>query len=102
MKRTLYLMLVVVAIITACKSKTKTASNDADAIRSIEDQWAVAVRTKDINKVLSIYASDAVEMPPDEPIAVGREAIKKGWESWFSDTTYLHNTITYKLDTVEV
>jgi uncharacterized protein (TIGR02246 family) len=95
-------MLVVVIIITACKSKTKTSSNDVDAIRKIEDQWAVAIRTKDINKVLSIYVSDAVEMPPNESIAVGTEAIKKGWKSWFSDTTYLHNEITYKLDTIEV
>jgi ketosteroid isomerase-like protein len=102
MGRTFYLMLVVVIIITACKSKTKTSSNDYDAIRNIEEQWAVAIRTKDINKVLSIYASDAVEMPPNEPIVVGTEAIKKGWEEWFSDTTYLHNEITYKLDTIEV
>jgi ketosteroid isomerase-like protein len=30
------------------------------------------------------------------------EAIKKGWEEWFSDTTYLHNETTSKIDTIVV
>ncbi|MCX6262043.1 MAG: DUF4440 domain-containing protein [Bacteroidia bacterium] len=95
-------MLVAVMIITACQSKTKTASNDADAIRNIEDQWAVANKAKDINKVVSIFASDAVVMEPNKPINVGIEAIKKSWELWFSDTTFLHNTITLTTDNIEV
>lgn len=64
MEKTFYLMLVTVMIITACQSKTKTASNDADAIRNIEDQWAVANKAKDINKVVSIFTSDAVVIEP--------------------------------------
>ena len=55
-----------------------------------------------LNKVLDIYAPDAIEMPPNEPIAIGREAIKKGWEEWFNDTTYLHKEITSKIDTIVV
>ena len=94
MGKTFYLILFAVMIITSCQTKTNPASEDVDVIRKIEDQWAFAIKTKDINKVLSIYASDAIEMPPDEPIVVGTEAIKKGWESWFSNTTYLFNTIT--------
>jgi ketosteroid isomerase-like protein len=61
-------MFVAVMIITACQSKTKTTSDDTDAIRNIEDQWAVATKTKDINKIVSLFVSDAVEMPPNEPI----------------------------------
>jgi ketosteroid isomerase-like protein len=102
MKKTLYVMLVAVMIITACQSKTKTSSNDADAIRNIEDQWAVANKTKDINKVVSLITSDAVMIEPNKPITVGIEAIKKSWELWFSDTTYLHNTYTQTTDNIEV
>jgi ketosteroid isomerase-like protein len=102
MKRTLYLMLVAVTIITACQSKTKTASNDADAIRNIEDQWVAANKAKDINKAVSFFASDAVVMEPNKPITVGIEAIKKSWELWFSDTTFLHNTIIGTTDNIEV
>jgi uncharacterized protein (TIGR02246 family) len=102
MKKTFYVLLVAVMIITACQSKTKTASNDADVIRNIEDQWLVANKSKDINKVVSIFKSDAVVIEPNKPISVGIEAIRKSWELWFSDTTYLHNTITQTIDTIEV
>lgn len=102
MKKTFYPMLFAVMIITACQSKSKTTIDETNAIRNIEDQWAVATKTKDINKIVSLFVSDAVEMPPNEPIAVGIKAIKKGWELWFSDTTYLHNAYTFKIDTIEV
>jgi ketosteroid isomerase-like protein len=86
---------------------TKTPSVDtraeADAIRNIEDQWTAANKAKDINKAVSFFASDAVSMEPNKPISdIGIEAIRKSWESWFSDTTYLHNTITMTIDTIEV
>jgi len=102
MKKTLYVMVVAVMIITACQFKTKTTSNDADAIRNIEDQWVAANKAKDINKVVSIFASDAVVMEPNKPISVGIEAIKKSWELWFSDTTFLHSTITGTTDNIEI
>jgi ketosteroid isomerase-like protein len=102
MKKTFYLMVLAVMIITACQSKTKTASNDAEAIRNIEDQWVAANKAKDINKAVSFFASDAVVMEPNKPIIVGIEVIKKSWELWFSDTTFLHNTITGTTDNIEV
>jgi ketosteroid isomerase-like protein len=75
---------------------------DADEIRNIEAQWAAANKAKDINKAVGFFASDAVQMDPNKPISLGIEAIRRSWESWFSDTTYLHNTITLKIDTIEV
>jgi len=102
MERTFYLMVVAVLFISSCKSKTKTASYDIVAIREIQDQSVTAVRGKDINKILSNYASDAIEMPPDEPIAFGIEDIKKGWGIWFSDTTCLHSKFSEKVENIEV
>jgi ketosteroid isomerase-like protein len=102
MKRTFYLSLFAGILVTGCQFKANSNLSDVETIRKIENQWANAVRTKDLNKVLDIYASDAIEMPPNEPIAIGREAIKKGWEEWFNDTTYLHNEITSKIDTIVV
>jgi ketosteroid isomerase-like protein len=78
MKRTSYLSLFAVIIVTGCQFKANSNSSDVETIRKIDNQWANAVRTKDLNKVLDIYASDAIEMPPNEPVAIGREAIKKG------------------------
>jgi len=102
MKGTSYLSLFTVIIVTGCQFKANSNSSDVETIRKIDNQWANAVRTKDLNKVLDIYASDAIEMPPNEPVAIGREAIKKRWEDWFSDTTYLHNEIRCKIDTIVV
>lgn len=102
MKRTFYLSLFVVFIFTGCKFKMNSNSSDVEAIRKIENEWADAIRTKDLNKVLDIYAPDAIEMPPNEPVAIGIEAIKKGWEEWFNDTTYLHNETTSEIDTIVI
>jgi|WetSurSiteA1Bulk_404760.scaffolds.fasta_scaffold91811_2 ketosteroid isomerase-like protein len=102
MKRTFNLTIVAAMIITSCRSETKTASDDVDAIRNIQDQSVAAVRAKDITFIRSIYSSDAIEMPPDEPMTIGIEDIMKGWEQWFSDTTYLHNSFTEKTDNIEV
>jgi ketosteroid isomerase-like protein len=90
-------------ILIGCNSTPKVdLVAEAESIRNIEDQWVAANKAKDINKVISIFASDAVLMDPNKPITVGIDAIKKSWELWFSDTTYLHNTIVYTIDNIEV
>ncbi len=90
-------------ILIGCNSTPKVDMvAEAEAIRNIEDQWVAANKAKDINKVISIFASDAVMLEPNKPISIGTEAIKKSWELWFSDTTYLHNTITQTTDNIEV
>ena len=95
-------MLVAVLIFTGCQSYTKEASDNINAIRNIQDQSVAAVRAKDINQIPNSYSSDAIEMPPNEPIAVGIDAIKKGWELWFSDTTLMHEKFIEKVDNIEV
>ena len=97
-------MLVAVTIITACQLKTASvdARSEANAIRNLEDQWTVANKAKDIDKIVSFFASDAVVMEPNMPISVGIEAIRKSQESWFSDTTVLYNTFTATIDTIEI
>ena len=95
-------MLAVLIIITACQSKTKTSSNDADAIRSLEEHWTEANKTKDIDKIVSFFASDAVVMEPNKPISIGLQSIRKSQESWFADTTVHYNTYTSIISNIEV
>lgn len=102
MRKTFNIIVGAVMIITACQSNTKKASDDINAIRNIQDQSVAAVRAKDINQILNSYSSDAIEMPPNEPITVGIEAIKKGWELWFSDTTLMHEKFIETVDNIEV
>jgi ketosteroid isomerase-like protein len=47
------------------------------------DAWMNAVAEKDINAIASIYASDAVYMPPLQPRHAGKEAVLAVWRTYF-------------------
>jgi ketosteroid isomerase-like protein len=100
MKKTLYVMLVAVMIITSCQSKTKTASNDAVAIRNIEDQWVAAIKAKDIDKIVSFCSPDIVIMDANVPISVGHQAVRKSYSSPADATTSISHSET--VDALEV
>jgi ketosteroid isomerase-like protein len=106
MKKTIYVLLVAVMIITACQSKNKNTPIDtlaeADVLRKIEAQWVAAIKTKDTDKILSIFAPEAVVMNTNTPACVGLQSIRKSQESWFLDTTIFHSTFTSSVDTIEV
>jgi ketosteroid isomerase-like protein len=40
----------------------------------IDNDWSNAAVAKDVDGVAMFYAEDGVAYPPNEPIAVGREA----------------------------
>jgi uncharacterized protein (TIGR02246 family) len=74
---------------------------EADALRNIEVQWLAATKTRDIDKIVSLYAPDAVAMDANVPICVGHEAIRKLFESWLADTL-VSKTLSDTVDAVEV
>ena len=106
MKKIMYFIVLAVILITACQPKTKTASIDtraeADSIRMLEEQWSMAIKTSDVDKIVSFYASNAVTMSANKPISIGLESIRKAEESSFSDTTSIFKTYSSTLDTIEV
>jgi uncharacterized protein (TIGR02246 family) len=90
-------------ILIGCTSTPKVdILAEAEAIRSLEDQWSAAIVAKDLDKSLSSIASDAVMMDSNVPIYTGIEAIRKATEVWYADTTLLFNTYTYGIDIIEV
>ena len=52
---------------------------------AVDDDWSNAAVAKDVDRVASFYATDAVAFPPDEPIAVGSAATRKVWANYFAD-----------------
>ncbi|KAA9341082.1 YybH family protein [Larkinella humicola] len=46
-------------------------------IQAIETEWANATTARDIDKVMALYADDAIEMADDEPMCVGKAAIRQ-------------------------
>ena len=59
-----------------------------DPVRqAIERQNATAIRsytTGDLESLVSIFAADAWQMPPNRPALVGRPAIREFWAAAFS------------------
>lgn len=93
-------------IITACQSKTKIVPvdtlADADVIRSLENQGTIAYQTKNLDKYMNLYSSEAVFMMPNEPIFVDIETIRKKIESIFADSTNLWEKYSWTTDKIEV
>lgn len=77
-----------ILFVAGCNAPAKTDTTTAEAakpdmaavkteIQAIETEWANATTAKDMDKVMSFYADDAVEMNDDEPMQVGKAAIKQ-------------------------
>lgn len=54
---------------------------EEEAIRRLDRQWQAAVDARDVAAAAAFFASDAVLMPANGPMIVGREGI----EAWFSE-----------------
>lgn len=85
----------------ACKPVADTKA-EAEKIRQLEDQWGIANQNRDIEKVMGFYAADAVTMPANGPICIGREAVRKQVETSFAEASMQWNTFTWKNEFVEV
>ncbi len=63
-------------------------ADDAKALVKLDKEWSAAAGKRDVEKVASFYAEDAVAYPPNEPVCVGREAAKKVWAAYLSDQSF--------------
>ena len=57
--------------------------SDVYAIKGVLVQYAEAVRAGDFERWLSLWADDGVQMPPDAPTRVGKDAIRDGMKPAF-------------------
>jgi len=77
-------------------------SVESNAIRNIIEQWANAVKSKDVSQIVNFFSQDGVSMSDDIPISVGQKAIMTQTKNWFSDTTIMFDTYSTTVDTVEI
>jgi len=75
---------------------------EKDVIQNNEDQWTVALQSKDAGKIEAFYATGAVSMRPNQPVSTGLDEIRKAIDSMLADTTFLFNTYTGRVDAIEV
>jgi ketosteroid isomerase-like protein len=69
-----------------CCALVSTAATNPDekALIALDEDWSKAATAKDVDRVASFYADDAVAYPPNEPIAQGRAAARKVWAAYFA------------------
>jgi len=65
--------------LAACAQNAAPVDTSADeaAIRAATAAWVAAYNAGDADKIVALYADDAIMMPPDAPAAAGHEAMKK-------------------------
>jgi len=80
MKRLLMLIPLIFLCCLGCQQGQKVATVDVEAdIQAIKDmvaEYEVAVNTSDVDRIVQLYADDAVEIRPNEPAFIGKEAIR--------------------------
>ncbi|MFQ5927047.1 MAG: YybH family protein [Terriglobia bacterium] len=77
----LLLLAGLVGLGVACQPQPPdTRAADEQAIREADSKWSKATGAKDIEGFLSFLADDASLLPPNAPIATGKEAIRE-WGS---------------------
>ena len=72
---------------------------EAETIRALSREWAVADSLRDVARAVTFYAPGAVEMASNTPIVRGQDAIQRWYQSWLLDPK---NRIEFATDTVEV
>jgi PhnB protein len=63
---------------------TATAlAGDETRIRGLVEDWAQALRDKDVDAVMTHYAPDVIAFDLAPPLQHDRDAMRKGLEAWF-------------------
>jgi ketosteroid isomerase-like protein len=58
----------------------ETGSDNERALREVDRKWSEAAAAKDVDKVVSYYAENAIVLPPNAAIARTRETVRTIWK----------------------
>ena len=73
------------SMLTSCtvqKPAEVNTLNEAKAVQALSQEWLKAEIAKDIPKIMTYYAEDAMEMASNTPVIIGKEPIQKWYETW--------------------
>jgi len=82
-------ILLLLAFLPGCQNQA-TADKRADeaALKSLDEEWSKTVGSRDVEKMTSYYADDAIVMLPNIPTLTGKEAIRNLWKSMLDSATF--------------
>jgi uncharacterized protein (TIGR02246 family) len=96
-------MLVMIITLAGCTTPPVADTGvENENIKQLQNEWLVAYQNMDIEKIMNIYAADAVVMAPNTPACNGSDEIRKSLETMFNDTTLVWKDFTWTNDLIEV
>jgi uncharacterized protein (TIGR02246 family) len=66
------------------QSPPDTRAADESAVKEADAQWSKTAMANDLDGAVSYYTDDASLLPPNAPIATGKQAIRAVWASMLS------------------
>ena len=75
------LALLLLASGCASQPPADTRAADESAIRNLDTQWSKTAAANDLEGVVSYYTDDASMLPPNAPMATGKQAIRAIWST---------------------
>ena len=82
----------------SCAHTANNAGNALQAIEAADTALQKAVADKDLERIVSFYAEDAVLLPTAEPIVFGRSAIRQEWQHILSIPNFQSQSARTKVD----
>ena len=67
--------------------EASTTEADVEAINTAGNEFVAAANANSVEGLVSIYAAEAVLMPPNEPAAKGSEGLQTWFQSFFDQFT---------------
>jgi ketosteroid isomerase-like protein len=77
----------------------KPPKNPADAVRAADEEWMKVFAAKDLDKSVAFCEGNGAVLPPNAPIAQGRQAIAKSLAGFFA---FPNLKITWHADQADV
>jgi len=100
-KATVFLGCVAVLLAaSSCSQQTPADTRAADegALREQDEQWSKAAGAKDLEATVSYYSDDASLLPPNAPIATGKQAIRAVWATMLGP----NDSVSWQVSKVDV
>jgi ketosteroid isomerase-like protein len=82
-----FLIGVCALLVPATRSYSGEITGEAKILAKLDDAWSASAGQRDLNKLVSFYAADAVAYPPGAGMAHGTAEIRKVWEG-ITDPNY--------------
>jgi ketosteroid isomerase-like protein len=97
----LFVGLVAVSMLfsSCCQRSTGVDTRPEKAqIQELSNQWTAAIVARDVDKIISMYAADAVQLQGGLEAIAGRDSIRTWYETWVHDPALAYTASTVTID----